>query len=65
MRKSIEPEHGIGHKADEHEAWNTFKRKGVITAASPVFNRAHVPFNLRDMFILGAKVESDLANGCL
>ena len=65
MRKSVEPEHCIGDKAYEHDAGNTFKRKGIIAAASPVFHSANVPLDFGNMFILGTKIETNLTKGCL
>ena len=66
VRKGIEPKYCIGNNVNEHKAWNVFEWKGVIAAVSPVFYSAtNVWFNLRNVLILGTKVETDLTKGLL
>ena len=57
---SIEPKNSIPNETNEHDTWESFKRKGVVAAACAVCDGLNVAFDLRDVFILGTKIEADV-----
>ena len=57
---SIQPKNSIPNETNEHDAWESFERKRVVAAACAVFDCLNVAFDLGDVFILGAKIETDV-----
>jgi hypothetical protein len=59
MRKCVQPENGVGDETNQNQARDPLKGKGVVSTTSAILHHPNVTFDVGNMFILGAEVETD------